>query len=216
MIRKCLSCGKEHGPEYTRTMCSHCKTLLTIQQCTMCKEWLPNDSYYVYASGVNKGYLNRRCKQCTKTQKTERDKANREQHLARNRRKRDKQRRIAEERLAEWKELTDIPFVMLTEKEWLNTCSYFGGCAVCGADHIEARQFFINFEHGGRYTPWNMYPICGQCAKLVRKIENPFAWLDKHLSPTMYKTKYTEASRDRLIAFLRSKAGEYSEKQNKA
>jgi len=63
------------------------------------------------------------------------------------------------------KRLTTPKFRALTEAEWLETCSYFAGCAYCGNSSIDARTYFIPFADGGRYTVWNVIPICEECAK---------------------------------------------------
>jgi len=76
------------------------------------------------------------------------------------------------------------PYKMLTEDEWISACSYFGSCAICGEDHIESRCFFIPFGLGGRYTSWNVLPVCEKCANMQRVKFNPFLRYDKHFSDT--------------------------------
>lgn len=87
-----------------------------------------------------------------------------------------------EAQLGAWiDKITMVPktYPTLTEKQWLDACCYFGGCAKCGSETIEARGFFIPFELGGRYCDWNVVPLCDVCANELQKCKNPFrlAWL---------------------------------------
>ena len=52
----------------------------------------------------------------------------------------------------------------LTEEQWLEAVKYFNGCAMCGDESIDARQYFIPFEYGGKYCDWNVLPVCSKCA----------------------------------------------------
>lgn len=64
-----------------------------------------------------------------------------------------------------------LPFMNttpMTEQEWLNTCRYFKGCAMCGKHDIQIRQFFIPRKEGGRYVAGNMIPMDPECANMFR------------------------------------------------
>ena len=66
------------------------------------------------------------------------------------------------------------PLKTLTEDEWIAACRYFGKCATCGNESIDARAFFITFALGGRYAAWNVIPVCDKCATALRRQQNPF------------------------------------------
>jgi hypothetical protein len=97
-------------------------------------------------------------------------------------------KRIAtvEEKYAKWLEqITAAPFKPLTEEQWLKACRYFGGCALCDTPEIEARGYFIQFKQGGRYTAWNILPLCELCATELKKQLNPFRRLDTQLNNSL-------------------------------
>lgn len=52
----------------------------------------------------------------------------------------------------------------LTEEQWLKTVKHFNGCAMCGSEEVDTRQYFIPFKNGGRYCDWNVIPVCTNCA----------------------------------------------------
>jgi hypothetical protein len=104
-----------------------------------------------------------------------------EAHLNRSRRLIARHREQANKKYEEWMDLSKVDFKLLTEKEWTEACVFFGGCAICGSEHIETRHFFVDFREGGRYTAWNVFPMCGDCSKKVRNYKNPFVWLDKYI-----------------------------------
>lgn len=62
----------------------------------------------------------------------------------------------------------------LTEKQWMEACRYFDGCARCHSKDIDSRGFFIGFEVGGRYCDWNIIPLCERCSKTWALNKNPF------------------------------------------
>lgn len=109
----------------------------------------------------------------------------------------------------EWKELISYTTKPLTEDEWLQTCKHFNGCAMCGSHHVETRQFFVQFQHGGKYTVCNVFPACSECARLTRKVENPFAWMDNRIgNMAQILPKFTLERRKALVDYLRTKAEE--------
>lgn len=83
----------------------------------------------------------------------------------------------ADDLVHQWLGNPALKFNMLTEDQWLQTVSYFRGCAICDDEHVEARTFLLPFQKGGRYAPWNMLPMCGKCARYSRRMSNPFTWL---------------------------------------
>lgn len=60
------------------------------------------------------------------------------------------------------------PYKPLTTEEWLEACKHFGGCALCGAEEIQARTLFIRFTEGGKYCAWNVVPTCEKCATSLK------------------------------------------------
>lgn len=112
----------------------------------------------------------------------------------------DRRRAAAEELLASLPTVTSTK--TLTEAEWLETCRYFGGCATCGNSHVESRQYFVPFSAGGRYTVWNVFPMCADCAKHLRLISNPFIWLDRRIGAKSLEG-LTDERRERLIEFIK-------------
>lgn len=76
-------------------------------------------------------------------------------------------------------EIATLPnYSVLTEAEWLQACKHFKGCAVCGAQEITAKTFFVHFQLGGRYAAWNIIPTCDKCAeKLTMSKHNIFKML---------------------------------------
>lgn len=76
-----------------------------------------------------------------------------------------RQRRI--EVYQDWLEkIRKIPkdYKTLTEEQWLQAVRHFDGCALCGAESIDTRGYFVPFELGGRYCDWNIIPMCSKCA----------------------------------------------------
>lgn len=124
-----------------------------------------------------------------------------EQNVQRVRRFIENKKKIASLKYSEWLDLTKLDFKLLSEDDWLKACAYFDGCAICGNDHIEAREFLVGFQEGGRYTAWNIFPMCGRCAKLARQTANPFIWLDSYLG-TAKKLGLTEERKQRLLEYF--------------
>lgn len=187
-------------------MCRFCNTQLLTQICWQCKQERPTGAFWVRKTGSNAGYLERVCKICTGETKREWDKRFPEQMIARNKRFIKNHLAIADNKYSDWVDLTKIDFKVLSEDEWLQACMYFGGCAICGDEYIEVRQFFVPFQSGGRYTAWNMFPMCGKCAKQVRRSPNPFKWLDKSLG-TAFKLGLTEERKERLVEYFLLQVG---------
>lgn len=192
--RICTKCNREHPLSYISAKCRWCSTLLTTQLCTYCKKWLPTDMYKFTKTNV----LISGCRTCKTNNSNQYDKDHPEKTLARKRAWALQRRQAAEAKYEEWLLKTDKVFKPLKEADWIETCSYFGGCAVCGKEHIESRQFFVQFEEGGKYTTWNMFPMCAGCAHRPRMLENPFAWINTLISTG----RITHERSDRLTEWL--------------
>ena len=90
----------------------------------------------------------------------------------------------------------------LTESEWLECCSHFEGCALCGSESIDARGFFIAYKDGGKYNRCNVIPLCEHCANELKRDLNPFKYL------TIYKKRIKRNRRKNLrniIEYLEEK-----------
>lgn len=81
----------------------------------------------------------------------------------------------------------------LTVSEWLDTCKFFKGCALCNEEHIEARQLLVPLAQGGKYAQNNVFPLCGECATKGRRVII-IEWLYLH---------FTEEKIDRLLKYLK-------------
>lgn len=68
----------------------------------------------------------------------------------------------------EWKDKVPKEYTLLTEEEWLSACSYFNKCPICNAGTIDTKMYFIPFRDGGKYTAWNILPVCEKCAVGIR------------------------------------------------
>jgi hypothetical protein len=201
VTRKCPKCNWEFPGCFTKTKCRFCGTFFETQWCLKCQQFKPIENFYWYKTGKNAGYLTRVCKTCNAEIKKEWDELFPEQKRIRaNRFVANKLQQI-NTKYEEWLDLSKIDFKPMTEDEWLATCAYFDGCAICGCEHIEAREFFVPFAQGGKYASWNMFPMCGKCAGAVQKYKNPFRWLDKNLG-TAKELGLTEERKKRLLEYF--------------
>lgn len=165
MVNKtCKGCGWVYPPSYNEARCRFCGTAFEERVCPECGK-------------LGKPYKNAYCRDCYN--KLQREGTHDERML----RYRAKRIKSVEEQYAEWLEqIKDMPFTPLTEEQWLTACRYFGGCALCDTSEIEARGYFIRFEDGGKYTAWNILPLCEKCATELKKQHNPFRRLDTQLN----------------------------------
>lgn len=52
----------------------------------------------------------------------------------------------------------------LTDQQWADLRSAWGGCAYCGADDVALQKdCMLPISRGGRYTLSNVVPACGPC-----------------------------------------------------
>lgn len=207
--RTCPGCGWEYPFSFTKTKCKSCKTQFTEQICVGCKELKPTETFRKYKSGKNKGHIVLECKECNKTRREIWIKDNPEMKKARIKRVVVKRNARLEARFAEWLELTTLPFKPMTDAQWLETCAYFDGCAICGSEHIESRGFFLPFKEGGRYASWNMFPMCGTCATRTRSVKNPFRWVDNSVGTAKLSGLTPERGR-KIIEYLTKQIEEAS------
>lgn len=147
--------------------------------------------------------LRRICTPCRKKAWAAYDKANPHLKQLRNDKHYKKQVQEAETAYELWLSKANVPLKPLSEAEWLEACRYFGGCAVCGSEHIEVRQFFVTPGQTDQisYSAINVFPTCGTCATHTRKVANPFKWLDKELG-TAIKLGMNDERRQRMVDYF--------------
>lgn len=92
------------------------------------------------------------------------------------------------------------PLVTLTEDDWLRVCSYFEGqCSICHEGVIDARMYFVDFKQGGRYTSYNIIPVCEKCATKRRAdTYQPFRYFDYNFN----NYKLQKGTLDKIIKYL--------------
>ncbi len=62
------------------------------------------------------------------------------------------------------RDANNAQFGALTEDQWLQTCLYFGGCAMCGKNEIQSKVYVVPPSMGGKYAEWNVIPFCEECS----------------------------------------------------
>lgn len=113
----------------------------------------------------------------------------------------------ADERFAAWiDKLSKIKTHTLTEAEWLETCSYFKGCALCDDEHITTRGYFIRFEDGGKYNACNVIPLCDKCATEIKYQSNPFRQMNPNLNRNLATSRgLSLAKLEKAAGYLQTK-----------
>ena len=115
----------------------------------------------------------------------------------------------ADERFAAWTgQLRAIKTHTLTEDEWMEACRHFGGCALCGADSIDARGYFIRFEDGGNYNACNVIPLCDKCATALKYQSNPFRQMNPYINRSLAVWRGLSVDRlNKVAEYLQEKIG---------
>lgn len=166
--RKCPKCGWIPGKGDNDRRCKLCGTLFEYRLC-------------LYCHTVQKVYTENKpiCRECyLARQRVNKTEVNRRWKI-----KRTKKRVDAYE--AWLKRTRSAPFKALSEADWLEACRYFGGCALCNNVEISARGYFIPYTMGGRYTAWNILPLCEQCTLETKYQLNPWLRLDEYLNDSI-------------------------------
>lgn len=176
--RKCEGCGWEYPITYTNAKCRFCGSLVEgakqlRRRCPMCNEIKLFNTADTYCRSCKNEYAR---VEIAKFVELERE----WQSIAEALMKYSFTDRISK---------IPKPYKFLTEKEWYQTCSYFNGCALCGADEISTRAFFIPFKDGGRYCAWNVIPLCEECTTRSAKAKvSPFSLRpNKYYNPERIK-----------------------------
>lgn len=200
LTKTCPKCKWKYDLDYYFNKCPDCKVEFDVKRCKVCKEPKPIDMFHLQNK---KGSRDNRCRDCENKRNLKYDKDNPDKHRERTQRHRDRRRKRAGELYDEWVKTTNVPFKLMSESEWLETCSYFNGCAICGEEHIETREFFIRFQDGGRYAPWNMIPMCGKCATYGCVTGNPFIWAEHSLLNDKSR-RLTAERKDKILDYFTS------------
>ena len=79
--------------------------------------------------------------------------------------------------------LAVAPRIAMTKEEWQHRCQFFGGCALCGG-YIEVQHKYFPATLNGIYTPWNIIPLCRECAQRYRLVGKRS---DPAKAPRLYK-----------------------------
>lgn len=195
LVKVCPNCKWEYPATYTYNNCRFCKTEFNMRTCPQCGEFKPMSEFIRGSNGHIQSY----CRTCKTAQwKADDTRQKKDTRMARFV---TKERDACDALFKDWLARSTIAYKPMTEQQWLEACNHFNGCALCDNDHIEVRQYFINFKDGGMYTAWNMYPICGKCATRIRLIANPFMWLNRRLGYAWC----TEERGNKLIKYLESR-----------
>ncbi len=198
--RVCTGCGWVYPPSYNEARCRFCGTEFTERYCPDCgKLGVP----------YKKGSL--LCRPCYVQRYWADGKASDATLLWRAL----KLQEIEETYQAWLKRITTMPFVPLTEEDWLRACRYFEGCALCDIPEIEARGYFIQFSDGGRYTAWNILPMCEKCATVLKMQINPFKRLNSQVNSNLpIHRGATYKKLDKAYEYLQERLDEYEKQSN--
>ena len=171
--KTCKKCGWVYPKVTPYSSCRFCGMAFTEGTCKKCGE-------YTYDLIPGTGL----CRTCyNKRQLTYNRTASKAAAAERHRRKIIKE---ADDRFAAWTQrLKQINMHTLTEEEWMEACNYFGGCALCGSDSIDARGYFIKFEDGGKYNACNVIPLCDKCATDLKRQTNPFRQMNTEINSNL-------------------------------
>lgn len=160
--KKCKKCGWVYPITHPESSCRFCHTVFEKRFCNSCGEYrkpYPNIRMY--------------CRECALALRLAQYTP--EEWVRRRARYDRKIKEKQDKRLEDWlQQINKLPFRPLTNEEWLITCAHFKKCAVCGKEEIAARAFFVAFKLGGRYTFWNVIPVCEKCANTARRLNHPF------------------------------------------
>lgn len=209
---KCYKCGWEFPATYRASTCKFCGGPVYRNvgpepgNCKECGAYCEN----IHA------YNDHRCRECHNKSVREayhkkgQSQATKEAAMQRSKRKKEKEIRIAEESYANWKaQLNSITTHSLTEDEWLQACAHFNGCAMCGADSIDARMYFIKYQEGGKYNACNIIPACEKCATDRKVNPNPFRTMNRYINSSagLYRGQSKERLK-KIVDYLQSKIEE--------
>lgn len=202
--KTCKGCGWEFPVTHKAKQCRFCGTPIHEHICVECDEL----KKVHYITGV--------CYDCAKQLKDEKRAANLWRRFERVK-KTDytsyhksiaKYIKSLNDKYTRWLEKIDKipkPYKFLTEEQWLETCSFFNGCALCDNEEVTTRGYFIPFKEGGRYCNWNVIPLCEQCATRMNKQPNPFKRTCTRMNKTVNTDRGMSKKKVETIAIYLSK-----------
>lgn len=195
--KTCKKCGWVYPKVTPYSSCRFCGMAFTEGTCKHCGEY----SYdLVYGSGLCRTCYNKRVYSYQKgTARVANERKKHYERLCAN----------ADKRFADWvQQLKAAKTHSLTEEEWMEACRYFGGCALCGSDSIDARGYFIRFEDGGNYTACNVIPLCDKCATDLKHQSNPFRQMNPIINRNLAVSRGLSLDKlNRVAEYLQTKIG---------
>lgn len=190
--RICPACNWVYPRSYSGVRCRFCGALLDKVLCPDCGRLLPIH---------NKEHPTTLCKDCRLKRDKEGTKSARQ--------KRWMERRVAasDKRFVDWcTTISKLPFIPMTEEAWLEACQHFNRCALCDNPEIVARGYFIPFSAGGRYTAWNIIPLCEECATDLKLQPNIFKRLDRRQNDSIRAYRGMNAEKlEEAVKYLQSR-----------
>ena len=81
-----------------------------------------------------------------------------------------------EKRWHDWRnKMFSAPPRPLKEEDWLQMCSVFNGCAICGSESIDEKLLVVPTYLGGKLYTYNVIPACSFCTDRIRQsqLSNP-------------------------------------------
>lgn len=70
--------------------------------------------------------------------------------------------------------LACAPIIVPTDQDWENAVRFFNGCAICGRP-AEVHMKYFPQNMNGYYVPWNVLPMCCDCASIHNRARLPGA-----------------------------------------
>lgn len=180
--KTCKFCGWVYPITQPGLRCKICGQPFDMVRCDICEEVFPVDMM------IKDRVV---CKRCKNT---------------RSRRNHSAQMAAMEKSFNEWLDkIKQVPknYPTLSEEQWLEACTFFGGCARCGKDDIDTRGFFVGAKLGGRYCDWNIIPLCEKCANAWDLEQSAFRYIERR--------KYTDKTPEyhdcliRIVEYLGGK-----------
>jgi hypothetical protein len=170
----CRQCGWEVPYDTKRVNCRVCGAKYTERACRVCGKLFAIEEMY--------GATCRECRKLTSNNSN-------------------KQKRVSAKQIAEstairalkiWLEdttpLSTVP-VGYSAADWQRSVSYFSGCAYCGSSQPTTRAYYVGYQSGGRYQPWNILPLCDDCAIKTQSIDNPWLLVNRGIVEARYFTR---------------------------
>ena len=196
--KKCKKCGWEYPLITPYSTCRFCGMSFTQGICSVCGEYsddiIPSTKLCRPCYNKRNGVYQKRVQRTTD---------NNQKYYRR-------LLKEADDRFAAWvARLSKLTTHTLTEDEWLEACRYFGGCALCGDDSIDARGYFIRFEDGGKYNACNVIPMCDKCATDMKHQSNPFRQMNPFINRNLATSRgLSLANLEKAAEYLQSKMEE--------